>query len=616
MRNKIQTLALLILISTTAFSQETQTSPTLNFTGSSPSLSKGTINTEVLTAIIQKKQEEIKQRVFKNTIISQFNNSENNYKKRLNNFATYNYLYSLMDILTSGKNKKVMTKSAIEKSAEFGFIFGLAIYTNPDIVKGAKITSFDTNKKGIPNYNRYEIDEASVHKFNVIIDMVYSIIIEPQNETIIQELFKFDDSISDLNFRIWNEKDNTFEKEKRYAQDSDPNNQIYSIQQLENLKLTTENKIKNLFENLNSLNLLKNEIQSINKGELKAKILNKYPSIGEAESKNISDDFKNKIESLLKSLDELTASEITMKINELQDKFDFLLNDNQKLLITKLTSFIDFNYDEYRQIYNFFSGLHKVNFKDFSLTQKQYNALKFILIKFINVAKNHYPNDVISTMLELLLENTIVEYNEYGNLVNNDSNSESIGYLYVDIESLIYTLDQNFSSETKRGITKYITPFFSIGTNYASFNESNSLISNNDGTQSSLSNLYFASEKLGLKWKVWNWKYTHAFKAGESFNYYGRTTHWFRPQEEPLISDFHFVAYGSGLLYNLVDLKSENNFNYAVVGAGIGITFFNGLCVNVSIASPIIDKKIDNDFINFGFDIPIIEYISALTNKK
>jgi hypothetical protein len=616
MKSKLLTFALLILVSKIAFSQETQNSPTLNFTGSSLSLSKGTINTEVLTAIIQKKQEEIKQRVFKNTIISQFNNSENNYKRRLNNFATYNYLYSLMDILTSGKNKKVMTKSAIEKSAEFVFIFGLAIYTNPDIVKGAQINSFETNKKGLPNYNKYEIDESSLHKFNVIIDMVYSIIIEPQNEATIQELFKFDDSMSNLNFQIWNEKDNTYEKERRYAEDSDPDNQIYTIQQLDNLKLATENKIKSLFENLKSLKQFINESQSIDNLELKAKILSKYPNIGAEESKNISDDFKNKIETLLKSLDELSASEITIKINELQEKFDFLLNDNQRLLISKLTSFIDLNYDEYRQIYNFFAGLNKVNFKDFSLTQKQYDALKFILLKFIDVAKNQHPNDVISSVLEFLIENTIVEYNEYGNLVNSDSNSESIGYLYVDIESLIYTIDQNFSSETKRGISKYIAPFLSIGTNYASFTESNSLISNNDGTQSSLGNLYFASEKIGLKWKLWNWKYTHAFKAGESFNYYGNTTHWFRPQEEPLISDIHFVAYGSGLLYNLVDLKSENDFNYAIVGAGIGITFFNGLSANVSLASPIIDKKLENSFINFGFDIPIIEYISALTNKK
>jgi hypothetical protein len=423
MKSKLLTFALLILVSKIAFSQETQNSPTLNFTGSSPSLSKGTINTEVLTAIIQKKQEEIKQRVFKNTIISQFNNSENNYKRRLNNFATYNYLYSLMDILTSGKNKKVMTKSAIEKSAEFVFIFGLAIYTNPDIVKGAQINSFETNKKGLPNYNKYEIDESSVHKFNVIIDMVYSIIIEPQNEATIQELFKFDDSMSNLNFQIWNEKDNTYEKERRYAEDSDPDNQIYTIQQLDNLKLATENKIKSLFENLKSLKQFINESQSIDNLELKAKILSKYPNIGAEESKNISDDFKNKIETLLKSLDELSASEITIKINELQEKFDFLLNDNQRLLISKLTSFIDLNYDEYRQIYNFFAGLNKVNFKDFSLTQKQYDALKFILLKFIDVAKNQHPNDVISSVLEFLIENTIVEYNEYGNLVNSDSNS-------------------------------------------------------------------------------------------------------------------------------------------------------------------------------------------------
>ena len=116
-----------------------------------------------------------------------------------------------------------------------------------------------------------------------------------------------------------------------------------------------------------------------------------------------------------------------------------------------------------------------------------------------------------------------------------------------------------------------------MGVNYASFSNDNSLIDNGVNGTNSIGSLYYASEKIGIKWKLWNWKYTHAFEAGESFEYYGKQTYWLRPQEEPLISDVYIFGYGAGLLYNLVDLKSEDNFDYALVGAGIGMTFFNGL---------------------------------------
>jgi hypothetical protein len=246
--------------------------------------------------------------------------------------------------------------------------------------------------------------------------------------------------------------------------------------------------------------------------------------------------------------------------------------------------------------------------------------MKYLIVEFISVAKNQYPNDAISTVLDFLLENTLVEFNDLsGNLVDEVTNeTNEMGYLYVDIESLISTIDQRFNSITKKKFTKYITPFFSMGVNYASFSNNNSLIDNGVNGTSSIGSLYYASEKIGIKWKLWNWKYTHAFEAGESFEYYGKQTYWLRPQEEPLVSDVYIFGYASGLLYNLVDLKSEENFDYALVGAGIGMTFFNGLSANLSIASPIVDNSISskNSFVNFGLDIPIIEYISALTKKK
>ncbi|MDB5022864.1 MAG: hypothetical protein JWP78_619 [Mucilaginibacter sp.] len=96
--------------------------PTINLVGSSPSFSKGTINTEVLTAVIQQKQEEVKQHVFRNTIVKEFN--DHSYLDHLQNYTTYSFVYHLMDIMTSGKNKTVITKSIVQDATEFAYIYG------------------------------------------------------------------------------------------------------------------------------------------------------------------------------------------------------------------------------------------------------------------------------------------------------------------------------------------------------------------------------------------------------------------------------------------------------------------------------------------------------------
>ena len=68
---------------------------------------------------------------------------------------------------------------------------------------------------------------------------------------------------------------------------------------------------------------------------------------------------------------------------------------------------------------------------------------------------------------------------------------------------------------------------------------------------------------------------------------------------------------------NVVNLKSKENFNFGLVGANTGITFFNGLEVNISYAIPIIERSLssENSMVIVGLDIPIFEYIKAL-NKK
>ena len=591
MKKILLSFILIILTYTLTFSQN---SPTLKLTGSSPSLSKGNINTEVLTAIIQQKQEEIKQRVFRNTIIKQFNNPKNRYSKKLNNFATFNYLYNVMDVLTSGKNKTVMTKSLIESSSEFAFIFGLALYHDNQTVENAKVHYTFKGNIETP-------DEKNVEDFNLLIDLCLEIVMK--NEDKFQELFKFENSFKNEAFERWYNSDN-----------------VYVLEMNKALGCPNKDGKVTCTPNPNREQELKDKKKAVQDDiEVILNISNQTTKIIEGLELNEDSNLKEAVGTLKNKLSTLNGDQLITQINKIKTDFDSKLSPQQKQSINNLSNLIDSNFDNFKNLYNFYIGIKKSNFKDFSLTREQYYSLKYILLEFIDVAKNQYPNDAISSVLDFLLENTLVEYNDgSGNIVTEDSKESELGYLYVDIESVISTIDSRFNAVTKKGFGKYVSPFFSIGTNYASFNQSNDLITNADGTTGSLGNLYFASEKIGIRWKLWNWEYTHGFEAGESIKYYGRKSYWKRPQQEPLVSNLHILAYGSGLLYNLVELKSEEDFNSAIVGAGIGITFFNGLSTSLSIASPIIDNNISskNSFVNFGIDIPIIEYIGALSKNK
>ena len=89
--------------------------------------------------------------------------------------------------------------------------------------------------------------------------------------------------------------------------------------------------------------------------------------------------------------------------------------------------------------------------------------------------------------------------------------------------------------------------------------------------------------------------------------------------KEPIISNWHLIAYGSGILYNLVNTKTLKEFNMPIIGIGSGLTFYNGLDFNISWGVPIMASKpisSSNGFWNVGFDIQFIEYYDRLMEKR
>jgi hypothetical protein len=441
-----------------------------------------------------------------------------------------------------------------------------------------------------------------VVNFNILIDLCYDVIL---NSNIARDKFNFKKDLNDNEFRTWYLSDNAY------------------IKSLSNLD-TAINKSKDSA----ILKLEKNKLEQL-KNDINIK-LNNFLDLSKF-SNSIIEELHHQIDSLKLSDLSVKSHIITLVSNLDNDinKNNFItnldtvnldsLNDNQ---IKEIDS-IKANYITYKELHNFYADLKKSNYRDFTLTKSQYDGMKFLLQEFSKLAKNQYENNVVSTVIDFLLENSIVEFAEKDGLTPTTekyaTDSSGKGYLYVDIESLVTAIQKKFMDKPSYGSWKpYITPFFSMGVNTATFLNRNSGLAGEPN--SSLTSLNFASEKIGVKWKLWNWKYTRSFDAGQKYRYgfmglSFKSRAWLRPQPQPLISDLHVIVYGSGLLYNIVDLKSNSSFNNAILGTGLGLTFYNGLSINVGLGCPYTDNKLDFDknmFFNFGIDIPIIDYIAGL----
>ncbi|MFN5416562.1 MAG: hypothetical protein ACK5B9_05855 [Flavobacteriia bacterium] len=630
---------LLITAFVLTFGQIKAQGPTLSLVGSSPSFSKGNINTEILTQIIQQKQQEVKKRVFRNTVIEGFNNAS--FTGNVKNFTTYHYLYNVMDVLTSGKNKTAMTKSIVESSTEFAYVYGLALYVTQvkDQMKFGTLTldaSIFKNAEREIKGDKLQ-DPKDVKTFNLVIDICYDVIL---NDATLQNTFKFKDDLTDKNFRTWYDSDNcykiTSDAFNEIIRDIKATDYLSILQKFKLIdkdafdKLKTDNdKITYLQRQQESLKTLRDGIKGHldNLSTMASAMQSTIDNLKIIQSKISNDGVKKNLDNLLSSLADLPATDLKDKIGKINTDYAEVLSEAQKAEITTIANAVNTNYDQYRQLIGFYIGLKKSEFEDFSLTKDQYYAMKYVLVQFLNFAKNQFDNHVAASVLDFMLQNTIVEYMEPNSdnaVAEKNASTSDKGYLYIDVESLISAVDQYYSPSTRKSSVAswwwFINPrpFFSIGTNYGYFMNKNTLAKDDAGNPANLQNLYFASEKLGFKIKFFDKKYSRAFQPGEKFMYRGSERVWLRPQKIATVSDVHLMVYASGILYNLVDLKTNSNFNYAVAGSSLGITFFNGLNANFGFACPFTDKKFDteNVFFNVGFDIPIIDYISALGKKN
>lgn len=515
---------------------------------------KLSIDTDLLSDLVVSKQEEIKKKVIANLVVNNI---------RTTNYTTYNTIYYLVDILTSEKNKTIMTKKIIQRAADYSIVYALAYY----FVEQNK--SFFTNSIAPANEDLYSLLSSDHSLKNDIESEVKAKNISANN--------KFNTNVT---------------VPKTFG----------SGTKIESEDLTSADLTNAVIDNIYTL-LSENDILK-DKGFFN--IDNERPFFDQGldfdyDKITTSDHYKKNILPELKKL----ITKITKSANAIGK-------------VTVKENGIDTQKD--------IADLLKVDFKDFqNITKNDILLLKgFFQFSYEKFKEKYGSNSFIATIGDLISKYIIIDFS---NVANAPVDPERIFSSFkIDVESIILELEDKFFNNNKTNISNIsrrwlgVKPFFTIGINYGRFYSKNSFFDFKPNER--LPQFVFAGEKIGFKVIFADYKYARSFKPREWFLYRGKQRRWMEPIKKPLLNNIYWSFYGSGLIYNIVDLRSENDFKYPLVGTGLGVEFFNGMDVNISLCVPVVPKAhfiedclVNRGFINVGFDIPIFDYIRALRNK-
>ena len=506
---------------------------------------------DLISELVQDKQEEIKQRVLKNLVVKNI---------KTTNYSTYNTMYNLINILTTEKNKTVMTQDLITEIANYSINYTLANFFINEYAKDVVKDFYEgglLNTGGAGNsMKQLYIDELSTTIYDKEAFSSYG----PNLNA---------DFIGKVNYH------------------SSSKTKIDEEQQSQK------------FNNKNSLTIISNYIVD----ELFKKLCKEELDIFKSNGLFLKENLDNRFSSGFKDNYESIDSSIKIAIDKEMDKFINSLSSITRPVNTIYAELIDLIKKDSFNL----SDLSKIEKNDVK------ELLKFFAFSLQNFKDEISENSFISKIGEII--NKYVIYISF-----EGDNAMVFKSFKIDVEAIILSLESEFYDKEKTRLKNNfigIKPFFIIGLNYGTFTGSNTTIMNNndDGT---ITDLAYVGEKIGLKFILFDFGYTHSQKPMKWYKYRGKYRRWLEPQKSPLINDVHLSIYGSGILYNVVDLKSQDNFDFAVVGIGGGVTFFNNMELNISYSVPIINKTLsyNNSMINIGFDIPIFEYLSALRKKN
>jgi hypothetical protein len=182
----------------------------------------------------------------------------------------------------------------------------------------------------------------------------------------------------------------------------------------------------------------------------------------------------------------------------------------------------------------------------------------------------------------------------------------------IDVEGLAVNLYSRFSKNQRTRISL----LFTVGANHNTALGNNFHFVVNDTLTKPYSQ--FIAEKIGFRINLIDWNRRRSFNLGlnklsESSGKQS-TRIASRAGRDPLVNNLHLMAYGSGLLYQIKALNSADNFTEPILGAGLGLSFFNGLEFNATYAT--LYSDFNKGFLCLSFDIAFTEYLTGLKNKK
>lgn len=510
-----------------------------------------TIDIDRLSTIISNKQQELKTRVLQNLVVKTI---------RPDNYTTYNAIYNLVDIITSEKNKTVMTQKIISQITDYTVTTlvakGYVDKLQPDVdlrnyisLVNNELTQIMHNFQNSQNYIR-DSTRGNTGKSNF-----YNIMASKYKAT---------------------ESGGQIIQSKKSANNSP---QFHGM----DFGLLTSFIVDTLHQ------LLQTNQTLTGKGLFKPDLERKYFSTGLDLNYSLIRNNSYFKDTILPDLIKYVAG-ITSIQNSTEAVIKFI-NDPNTSITTLNATFVEKTLQPLLSLF------------ETTISQYRNNPL---------LAQNSF----ISTIGDIITKYFVTD------LSANEKADQPYTFK-IDVDAIILAFEQKFSNEYIVSIQKHyfgFKPFFNIGLNYAHFiNSNNTFITGT--TQYQLSQLEFAGEKLGFKLIFADYEYTHSHSPMENYLYRGRQYKWLQPASKPLINNVYAFFYGSGLIYNIVNVKSNSNFNNVIIGAGGGLEFFNGLEINLSYAIPYIAKSSFSDlnakgFINFGFDIPIFEYLSQAIDKS
>lgn len=175
-------------------------------------------------------------------------------------------------------------------------------------------------------------------------------------------------------------------------------------------------------------------------------------------------------------------------------------------------------------------------------------------------------------------------------------------YVEIDVISFLNELEQYYNRNNKAVFSLYL----SLGLNQNFFFR-NFKISDTE----TINNVSFASEKIGVKWRISNFKRFEGYENVVKDDVYLN-------KKAPFINEIYSIVYGAGLLYTLANTTTNENFDFPHVGVGVGMRFYNALDVNLIIGFPFVKNYNfgDNAFYGIGLDIPLGEYLEKLGSKN